>query len=76
MTLFVIQRAVHNFELVFKRLWQAPLKLNPKKCCLFLREDTFLGHTISEHGVGTLPDKIDKVKTWLTPQSAKEASFI
>ena len=66
-----------NLELVFGRLRQANLKLNPKKCCLFQREVTFLGHTISEHGVGTLPDKIDKVKNWPTPQTAKEArSFI
>ena len=38
---------------------------------------TFLGHTISENGVGTSPDKIDSIKNWPTPTTAKQAkSFI
>ena len=67
-----------NLELVlFERLWQASLKLNPTKYCLFQRKVTFLGHTVSVHGVGTLPDEIDKVRNWPTLQTAKEAkSFI
>ena len=51
-----------NFELVFERLRNSNLKLNPKKCNLFQKEVTFLGHTISEKGVGTSPDKIKAVK--------------
>ena len=73
-----LKEQLTNLELLlFKRLWQANLKLNPTKCCLFQREVTFLGHTVSDHGIGTLPVNIDKVKNWLTPQTAKEArSFI
>ncbi|MCG8048838.1 MAG: RNA-directed DNA polymerase, partial [Candidatus Thiodiazotropha taylori] len=66
-----------NLEMVFERLRKANLKLNPKKCHLFQKEVTFLGHTINENGVGTSPDKIRAVKNWPTPKTAKEAkSFI
>ena len=37
------------------------------------KEVTLLGHTINENGVGTSPDKIQAVKTWPTPKTAKEA---
>ena len=37
-----------NLELVFERLRNSNLKLNPKKCNLFQKEVTFLGHTISQ----------------------------
>lgn len=60
-----------NLELVFERLRNANLKLNPKKCHLFQKEVTFLGHTISENGVGTSPDKIQAMKNWPTPKTAK-----
>ena len=44
---------------------------------MFQKEVTFLGHTISENGVGTSPDKIKAVKNWPIPRNAKEAkSFI
>ena len=66
-----------NLELVFERLRQANLKLNPKKCQLFQREVTFLGHTINEFGIGTSPSQIETIKNWPTPRTAKQAkSFI
>ena len=66
-----------NLELVFERLRKANLKLNPKKCHLFQTQVTFLGHSISQNGIGTLPSKIESIKNWPTPRNAKEArSFI
>ena len=65
-----------NLELVFERLRRANLKLNPKKCHLFQKEVTFLGHTISERSVGTSPDKIEAVKNWPTPRTSKEAKLL
>ena len=66
-----------NLEEVFNRLSNAGLKLNAKKCILFQTQVTFLGHTISENGVGTSPDKIKTVQDWPTPKNSKEArSFI
>ena len=66
-----------NLEMVFERLRRAGLKLNCKKCNLFQKRVLFLGHEISEQGVGTSPEKIEAVKNWPTPRTAKEAkSFI
>ena len=66
-----------NLELVFERLRKANLKLNPKKCHLFQTQVTFLGHSISQNGIGTLSSKIWSIKNWPTPRNAKEAqSFI
>ena len=62
-----------NLEMVFERLCRAGLKLNSKKCNLFQKRVLFLGHEISEQGVGTSPEKIEAVKNWPTPRTAKEA---
>ena len=71
------EQQFENLEVVFNRLSVANLKLNPKKCVLFQKEVTFLGHVISENGVGTDPRKIDKIRNWPTPKNTKEArSFI
>lgn len=71
------QEQLDNLEIVFKRLTEANLKLNPKKCVLFQKQVIFLGHVINENGVGTDPQKIDKIRSWPTPRNAKEArSFI
>ena len=51
-----------NLELVFERLRKANLKLNPKKCHLFQTQVTFLGHSISQNGIGTLSSKIWSIK--------------
>lgn len=66
-----------NLEIVFERLRQANLKLNPKKCILFQKEVTFLGHTISESGVGTSPSKIQTIQDWPNLRMPKklEVSF-
>ena len=69
--------AVVNLENAFIRLRKANLKLHPKKCKLFQREVTFLGHVISEKGISTCPKKVQTVKNWPTPRSVKEVkSFI
>jgi hypothetical protein len=45
-------------------LRDAHLKINPKKCKLLKREVAYLGHTISEQGIQTDPEKIEAVKSW------------
>ena len=51
-----------NLELLFESLRKANLKLNPKKCHLFQTQVTFLGHSISQNGIGNLPRKGEKRK--------------
>ena len=57
---------------VFSRLDQAKLKLKPSKCCLFRRQVAYLGHIVSESGVATDPNKVQKVQDWPTPTSIQD----
>ena len=53
---------LHNLKQVFHRLRSAGLKLSPKKCVLFRKEVTFLGHIVSEQGIATDPTKTEGVR--------------
>lgn len=46
-----------NLRQVFQRLRVSKLKLSPKKCVLFQKQVSFLGHIISSKGISTDPDK-------------------
>ena len=49
-----------HLEVVFKRLSDANLKLNPKKVYTFSKKSShFFGHVINENGVVTDPVKIE-----------------
>ena len=68
---------LNALEEVFTRLFEANLKLSPKKCNMFQKSVTFLGHMISEHGIATDLDKIKAVKMWPIPKSVREVrSFL
>lgn len=70
-------RHVCHLEEVFQRLHQHGLKLQPKKCHLFQREVTYLGHIISEAGVATDPAKTAAVRDWPVTMTVKEVkSFL
>ena len=57
---------------VFDRLRAAKLKLSPKKCHLFQKKVTFLGHVVDAEGISTDPEKIATVRDWPVPRSVKE----
>ena len=61
-----------HLEGVFKRIAEAGLKLRPSKCHFLKHKIRYLGHVVSEQGVGTDPDKIKDVKSWPAPQSVDE----
>lgn len=68
---------LENLKQVFTRLLQVGLKMSPKKCHLFKKEVTFLGHVVSANGVKTDPSKIEKVLEWPRPNSKDEVqSFL
>lgn len=46
--------------------------VNLSKCAFALREINYLGHVISEKGVGTDPSKIAAIAQWPVPANAKE----
>ena len=57
---------------VFQLFRKHGVQLNGKKCNLFQRSIAYLGYVISGQGVQTDPAKTEKIKTWPTPQTAKE----
>ena len=67
-----VEQSLERLEHILKRFREANLKLKPKKCNLFQTSIKFLGHVVSEEGVQTDPEKIEAVKNWRVPRSAKE----
>ena len=63
---------LENLGIVFERLKEANLKLNPKKCNLLCRKVAFLGHEVSESGISTDPSKVQAVKEWPQSNTATE----
>ena len=63
---------LQNINLIFQRIRDAGLKLQPPKCKFFQEEVTYLGHLVSQKGISVDPTKIDKVEHWPIPQNAKE----
>jgi transposase InsO family protein/predicted aspartyl protease len=61
-----------RLKTVLGRLRTAGLKLKAKKCSLFQRKVLFLGHVVSEQGVGTDPTKIEVIQSWPTPTTLTE----
>jgi len=60
-----------KLERVFQRLNNYNLKLKPSKC-MFLQESVkYLGHIVSREGIHTDPDKLNVVKTWPIPTTAR-----
>ena len=57
---------------VLARFEEHNLKLKPRKCELFRPQVAFLGHVVSEQGVATNPDLVDKVQGWDPPRNQKE----
>lgn len=69
--------AIKRLRTVLQRLRDAGLKLSPKKCILFQQFVPFLGHVASNHGVTRDPKKIEAVRTWPSPRTAKDVkSFL
>jgi hypothetical protein len=69
------EEALRNLANVFTKLEESGMK--PKKCNLFQKEVEFLGHLVTEDGIGTAPEKIEAVKNWPIPSSLTEVkSFL
>uniref|UniRef100_A0A669C557 Gypsy retrotransposon integrase-like protein 1 n=1 Tax=Oreochromis niloticus TaxID=8128 RepID=A0A669C557_ORENI len=66
------EKALANLTAVFHAIRQAGLRLHPKKCHLFRKETTFLGHVVSGAGVSTDPAKVAAVKDWPIPGNTAE----
>ena len=67
-----IDEMLDQIELVFSRLKEFNLKIKPKKCHFFQHSIVFLGYVLSADGISANPKKVDAVKNWPVPTSAKE----
>ncbi|XP_036142141.1 uncharacterized protein LOC118645372 [Monomorium pharaonis] len=61
-----------NLRILFERLRQVGLKLQPDKCEYLKPELEYLGYVISEQGIQPNPNRIEKVKTYPVPRNPKE----
>ncbi|GFO15093.1 Pol polyprotein [Plakobranchus ocellatus] len=74
-----VEEHLAKLRKVFCRLRDCGLKLAPQKCELLQREISFLGYQVSEAGIHTDPEKVQKVRQWKTPRNNKDkelASFL
>ena len=66
-----------RLQMVFDRLRETGLKLNPGKCNLGAKSVAFLGHVVSENGVSTDPEKVRAVQSFPTPETQTDVrSFL
>jgi hypothetical protein len=64
-----IEQHYKHLEVVLKRLKEANLKLNFKKCYWFRKTLKFLGHIVSEGEIRVDPAKIEIINNWQTPRN-------
>ena len=63
---------VTKLRAVFDRISNACLKIAPKKCSIFQRQVSFLGHVVNAEGVSPDPNKIETIMSWPIPKNVKE----
>lgn len=61
-----------NLKIVFQRLRENNLKLQPDKCEYLKPELQYLGHIITEDGVKPNPEKCKSVSEFSTPNNIKQ----
>ena len=64
---------IERLEKVFERLPSCNLNLSPKKCVFLRKRVRYVGHIVSEDGVETDPEKIDKIAHWRRHQILKKS---
>ena len=57
---------------IFLALRKGKLKLKKTKCESFLEELDFLGMKVTTEGIKPSPDKVEKIKTFPTPENVKD----
>ena len=61
-----------NLQLIFQRIREANLKLNPNKCEFLKCKVKYVGHVVSEKGIEIDQGKTDKVVNWPTPTTPED----
>ena len=63
---------LERLQVVFDRLREVGLKLNPKKCQLARSSVEYIGYTVSGSGISTSEGKISSGRNWQTPRTLRE----
>ncbi|CAC5421039.1 unnamed protein product [Mytilus coruscus] len=63
---------IEDLQNVFQRLSNAGLKLGHKKCTFAQNSCIYLGHKISNKGIGPPPDRVQAIVDYPIPKSVKE----
>jgi hypothetical protein len=61
-----------HLRTVHQRLREHRLYAKLSKCDFWLKENKFLGHTISEGGIAIDPDKVQEVMNWKLPATVRQ----
>ncbi|XP_062585806.1 uncharacterized protein LOC134247460 [Saccostrea cucullata] len=67
---------LERLQIIFSRLRECNLKLNPKKCKLFKEQVKYVGFIVSASGISTDPEKVKKVLEWPVPTHLDEVRQI
>jgi hypothetical protein len=63
---------LERLETVLNRLRECNLKLAPAKCVFMQEEVKYVGFIVSQGGIATDPDKVEKVVKWPIPTNPEE----
>src|SRR5207247_11237330 len=67
-----IEEHFEHLRLVFKKLRDNHMSLKKSKCHFLCQSVTYLGYIVSNEGIHTSPDKIEKVTKYPRPSNLKE----
>ena len=68
---------LHDLDLVFSKLREAKLTLQPTKCNFACKQVKYLGHIINKDGIQVDPEKTQAISTFPIPKSSKQVkSFL
>jgi hypothetical protein len=60
---------LQHLDVVFYKLREVNLKLNPNKCCFVAKNITFLGHVVNKEGTRPDPGKIEAILHFPQPKT-------
>nr|CAI5823027.1 unnamed protein product [Callosobruchus analis] len=63
---------ISNLKLVFRKLRESKLKIQPDKCEFLRKEVEFLGHIVTTEGIKPNPKKIEAIQKFPIPKTSKE----
>jgi hypothetical protein len=63
------EKHLQHLDVMFYKLREVNLKLNPNKCCFVVKSITFLGHVVNKKGTRLDPDIIGAVLHFPQPKT-------